>query len=145
MELLKSYAHQVASYHPAKDRDELFAEVYDELCEEFADWSASHPGGDEVAFLNANRQHPMRHATHLAGEHQNYLIGPQFYYSFIEALKAAAGITAAMNPPVRAPAHATLCPGRARQRAHATKTGTVSFMFSCDSAVNPSRKPPARR
>ena len=94
MELLKSYAHQVASYHPAKDRDELFAEVYDELCEEFADWSASHPGGDEVAFLNANRQHPMRHATHLAGEHQNYLIGPQFYYSFIEALKAAAGITA---------------------------------------------------
>jgi len=38
MDLLKSYAHQVVSCHPEKGRDDLFAEVYDELCEKFKDW-----------------------------------------------------------------------------------------------------------
>lgn len=93
MDYLKSYAHQVVSYHPEKGRDELFAELYDELCEEFADWHAEHPEGDEAAFLDAEKEHPMRFATSLAPEGSGYLIGPQFYYSFISALKVATVVT----------------------------------------------------
>lgn len=93
MDVLKSYAHQVAAYHPQKVRNELFAEVYDELCEEFADWSRVHPGSDQAGFLEARKQHPMRYAAHLASEEQLYLVGPQFYFSFISTLKAAAAIS----------------------------------------------------
>jgi hypothetical protein len=89
MDLLKSYAHQVVSYHPEKGRDELFAELYNELCEEFSDWQEQHPEGDEAVFLDAEKEHPMRFATRLAPEGSAYLIGPQFYYSFISALKVA--------------------------------------------------------
>jgi hypothetical protein len=93
MDVLKAYAHQVVSYHPAKARDDLFAEIYDELCEEFSDWKAAHPGGDEAAFIDAEKQHPMRFATRLAAEGSAYLVGPQFYFSFISALKIGATIT----------------------------------------------------
>ena len=54
MDYLKAYAHQVVSYHPEKGRDELFAELYDELREEFSDWQAEHTEGDEAAFLDAD-------------------------------------------------------------------------------------------
>ncbi|MBT8062035.1 MAG: hypothetical protein KJO85_05080, partial [Gammaproteobacteria bacterium] len=93
MDLLKSYAHQVVSYHPEKLRDELFAELYDALCEEYDDWREQHPSGSQHEFLDANREHPMRHATRLAPEGGAYLIGPQFYYSFLSALKTGAVIT----------------------------------------------------
>ena len=91
-ELLKAYAHQVASYHPAAQRDDLFAEVYDELCEEFEDWRASHPGGGESEYLNENRVHPMKYATRLAEDGSAYLVGPQFYFSFVSALKIALSV-----------------------------------------------------
>jgi hypothetical protein len=55
MDILKSYAHQVVSYHPEKARDDLFTELYNELCEEFDDWQEEHPDGDEAAFLDAKR------------------------------------------------------------------------------------------
>lgn len=93
MSILKSYAHQVVSYHPEKARDDMFNELYNELCEEFDDWHSEHPDGDEVAFLNAEKDHPMRFATRLAPEGSAYLIGPQFYYSFISALKVATVVT----------------------------------------------------
>ena len=93
MDFLKSYAHEVVSYHPEKGREELFAELYDELCEEFSDWQIEHPDGDEAAFLDAEKDHPMRFATRLAPEGSAYLIGPQFYYSFISALKIATVVT----------------------------------------------------
>jgi hypothetical protein len=85
MDLLKSYAHQVVSYHPEKARDDLFAEVYDELCEEFKDWQEVNPG---------SREHPMKYATRLAAEDSAYLVGPQFYFSFLSALKIGAALTA---------------------------------------------------
>ena len=93
MDFLKSYAHQVVSYQPEKARDEMFTELYNELCEEFADWHVEHPEGDEAAFLDAMKDHPMRFATRLAPEGSAYLIGPQFYYSFISALKIATIVT----------------------------------------------------
>ncbi len=93
MDFLKSYAHQVVSYHPEKARDDMFTELYNELCEEFADWHVEHPEGDEAAFLDAIKDHPMRFATRLAPEGSAYLIGPQFYYSFISALKIATIVT----------------------------------------------------
>jgi hypothetical protein len=96
MDVLKSYAHQVASYHPQKARDELFAEIYDDLCEEYADWRRNRANGTPVEFLDERREHPMRQAARLAGEGQNYLVGPQFYYPFIAALKMAATLTAAL-------------------------------------------------
>ncbi|MGI9290155.1 MAG: hypothetical protein ACR2QG_02630 [Gammaproteobacteria bacterium] len=93
MDFLKSYAHQVVSYHPDSARDDLFTELHNELCEEFADWNEEHPDGDEAAFLNAKKDHPMRFATQLAPEGSAYLIGPQFYYSFISAMKIATVVT----------------------------------------------------
>lgn len=93
MDALKSYAHQVVSYHPEKGRDDLFAEVYDELCEEFKDWQEANPGKSEANFLDANREHPMKYATRLAAEGSAYLVGPQFYFSFISALKIGATLT----------------------------------------------------
>ena len=93
MDFLKSYAHQVVSYHPENARDDLFTELYNELCEEFADWQEEHPDGNEAAFLDAKKEHPMRFATRLAPEGSAYLIGPQFYYSFISALKIATIVT----------------------------------------------------
>ena len=91
-DMLKAYAHQVASYHPAAQRDDLFAEVYDELCEEFSDWQSQHPGGDATAFLNDCRPHPMKYATSLAESGAAYLVGPQFYFSFLSALKVSLAI-----------------------------------------------------
>lgn len=89
MELLKSYAHQVVSYLPVSQRDELFAELYDSLCEEYSDLLESEPGLAEAAFLNRNKKHPMKYATELAGEASAWLIGPRFYYSFISTIKFA--------------------------------------------------------
>ena len=93
MDVLKSYAHQVVSYHPEKARDDLYAEVYDELCEEFRDWQEMNPGKSEADFLDANREHPMKYATRLAAEDSAYLIGPQFYFSFLSTLKIGAALT----------------------------------------------------
>lgn len=93
MNLLKAYAHQVVSYHPARVRDDMFEELYDNLCEEFADWQAGHPEGDEAAFLDERKEHPMRYATRLAPEGTPFLVGPRFYYSFVNALKVATTAT----------------------------------------------------
>ncbi len=95
MNLLKSYSHQVVAYLPEKSRDDLFAEIYDSLCEEFAEWQTRHPGRDEVDFLDERKEHPLRYASRLAAEGTPYLIGPQFYFSFISALKVGASIATA--------------------------------------------------
>ena len=92
MELLKAYARQVVSYHPAKQRDELFAEIYDSLCEEYSDRRAAEPDLSEAGFLNRFKSHPMRYATELASDGTAYLVGPQFYFSFLSALKIAAAM-----------------------------------------------------
>lgn len=92
MELLRAYARQVVSYLPASQRDELFAELYDSLCEEYQDRAGDEPGLGEAAFLNRYRTHPMKYATKLAGEGGAWLVGPQFYYSFLSALKIAASL-----------------------------------------------------
>jgi hypothetical protein len=93
MDVLESYAHQVVSYHPGKVRDDLFDEIYDELCEEFNDWQELNPGSSDADFLNEKREHPMRFATRLAADSSAYLVGPQFYFSFISALKTGAVVT----------------------------------------------------
>lgn len=93
MNLLKAYVQQVVSYHPPASRDELFAEIYDEICEEYADQKTENPNLSETAFLDSNKQHPMKYATQLATESSSYLIGPQFYFSFISALKIGITIT----------------------------------------------------
>ena len=93
MDYLKSYAHQVVSYHPEAQRDELFAELYDSLCEEYEDWQEAHPGQGADAFLADRHDHPMKFATRLAAEESTWLIGPRFYYSFIAALKIGATVT----------------------------------------------------
>ena len=92
--LLKAYAHQVVSYHPPADRDELFAEIYDEICEEYADQLMDNPALTEAEFLDASKQHPMKYATQLASDSSSYLVGPQFYFSFLSALKTGASMTA---------------------------------------------------
>lgn len=96
MDLLKAYAYQVVSYHPEAARDQLFAEIYDELCEEFSDQQKQNPGITEASFLNDCKRHPMKYATQLAAEGSAYLIGPQFYFSFLAALKTAVTVTALM-------------------------------------------------
>ena len=93
MDLLKSYALEVVSYHPEKVRDEMFAEIYDDLCESCSDWMAQHPGSSEADYLDERGEHPMRYATRLAAEGQAWLIGPRFYFSFISALKIGATMT----------------------------------------------------
>lgn len=92
MDVLKAYANQVVSYLPEGQRDELYAEIYDELCEEFADQCEQKPGLSETEFLTAGKQHPMRFATQLASDSKAYLIGPQFYFSFLSALKISFSI-----------------------------------------------------
>lgn len=94
MNLLKAYVHQVVSYHPPADRDELFAEIYDEICEEYADQLVKNPALSEAEFLDASKQHPMKYATQLASGSSSFLVGPQFYFSFLSALKIGASITA---------------------------------------------------
>lgn len=92
MNMLEAYAHQVVSYHPVAQRDDLFAEIYDELCEEFSDQQAQTPDLSEVDFLNKYKQHPMRYATQLASDSATYLVGPQFYFSFLSAMKVALSV-----------------------------------------------------
>ena len=94
MNILKVYVHQVVSYHPPADRDELFADIYDEICDEYADLLVENPTLTEAEFLDTNKQHPMKFATQLAADSSSYLVGPQFYFSFLSALKAGASITA---------------------------------------------------
>jgi len=94
MKLLKAYVHQVVSYHPPADRDELFAEIYDAVCEEYTDQLVQHPALSEAEFLNTSKQHPMKYATQLAAGGSSYLVGPQFYFSFLSTLKTGASITA---------------------------------------------------
>jgi len=94
MNLLKAYAHQVVSYHPPADRDELFAEIYDEICEEYTDQRKKNSALSEADFLDANKQHPMKYATQLATDSSSYLVGPQFYFSFLSTLKTGASLTA---------------------------------------------------
>lgn len=89
MKMLEAYAHQVVSYHPAAQRDELFAEIYDELCEEFSDRQAQESALSEIGFLKKYKQHPMRYATQLAAGSGSYLIGPQFYFSYLSTIKVA--------------------------------------------------------
>jgi hypothetical protein len=96
-DLFRAYAHQVASYHPAAAREDLFSEVYDELCEEFEDWKAKNPGRSEAEFLDARREHPMKLATRMAGERTAYLVGPSLYFSFLSALKSAAAIVVVVH------------------------------------------------
>lgn len=92
MDMLKAYAHQVVSYHPAAQRDEEFAEIYDSLCEEYADQKSENPDLSEQAFLDANKPHPMKYATQLAVDDSAYLVGPQFYFSFLSSLKISLSI-----------------------------------------------------
>ncbi len=93
MKLLKAYVHQVVSYHPPADRDELFAEIYDEICEEYADQLVETPTLSEAGFLDMSKQHPIKYATQLASNSSSYLVGPQFYFSFLSALKTGTSIT----------------------------------------------------
>lgn len=92
MDSLKAYAHQVVSYYPASQRDEMFAEIYDSLCEEFGDLQQSEPDLTETDFLNSAKPHPMKYATEMAADGSAYLVGPQFYFSFLSALKIAAAL-----------------------------------------------------
>lgn len=92
MDMLKAYAHQVVSYHPAAQRDDLFDEIYDELCESFSDAKEKDPTLSQTDFLDRNMEHPMKFATRLAGSEAAYLIGPQFYFSFLSSLKVAVSI-----------------------------------------------------
>jgi len=96
MNLLKAYVHQVVSYHPPAGRDELFAEIYDEICEEYADQLVQNPALSQAEFLDVSKQHPMKYASQLASNSSSYLVGPQFYFSFLSALKTGASITAAI-------------------------------------------------
>lgn len=92
MDLLKTYAHKVVSYLPAKQRDETFAEIYDELCEEYGDRLLQEPNLSQAEFLNATKMHPAKFATQLAESNSGYLIGPRFYFSFLSALRIAGSI-----------------------------------------------------
>lgn len=86
MELLKAYANKVASYLPAQQRESMRDEIYADLCDEFDDYQTS------VESLLANKPHPMRYAAQLAEPNQGYLIGPQFYFSYLETLKGVAAV-----------------------------------------------------
>lgn len=97
MNVLSAYAHQVVAYHPQNQRDDLFAEIYDDLCEEYAEMKEQHPELDETDFLNRRRPHPVKYATRLAAEGSAYLVGPQFYFSFITALKVAVSIVVTVH------------------------------------------------
>lgn len=94
MRLLKAYVHEVVSYHPPAVREELFAEIYDEICEEYTDEQEKNADLTEADFLDTSKQHPMKYATQLASGSSSYLVGPQFYFSFLSALKAGVSITA---------------------------------------------------
>lgn len=86
MDLIKAYANKVASYLPAKQRASMRDEIYADLADEFDDYSATPED-----FL-ADKPHPMKYAAALAEPNQAYLIGPQFYFSYVETLKGAAAI-----------------------------------------------------
>jgi hypothetical protein len=67
----------------------MFAEIYDNLCEELSDQREQNPGLSEAEFLNQFKEHPMKYATDLAAGESAYLVGPQLYFSFLSALKVA--------------------------------------------------------
>lgn len=86
MELIKGYANKVASFLPAKQRESMRDEIFADLCDEFEEYQTS-----EEAFL-ADKPHPMKYAGQLVEPNYGYLIGPQFYFSYIETLKGIAAI-----------------------------------------------------
>lgn len=86
MELLRAYANKVASYLPAKQRESMRDEIYADLCDDFDECQTS-----EENFL-AGKPHPMRYAGQLTEPNQGYLIGPQFYFSYLETLKGVAAV-----------------------------------------------------
>lgn len=91
MDLIKAYAHQVAGYLPVKQREEVSLEVYDELSADFETQSNDRPELSVTDFLNS-KPHPMKLATQLSDEKHTHLIGPMFYFSFIETLKLVLGL-----------------------------------------------------
>lgn len=86
MDLIQAYANKVSSYLPAKQRASTRDEIYADLADEFDDANATPED-----FL-ADKPHPMKYAAALAEPNQAYLIGPQFYFSYVETLKGAAAI-----------------------------------------------------
>ena len=93
MDMIRAYAEHVASYLPTKGREDVATEIYANICEEFEDWRSEHPEGNPADYLDETKPHPMRYATQMAEESSTWLIGPQFYFSFISALKVGASIT----------------------------------------------------
>lgn len=93
MDLLKEYVIQVVSYQPAASREDMFAEIYDEVIEEYTDKKIANSNLSEAEFLDTYKVHPMKYAAQLATESSSYLIGPQLYFSFISALKIGVVIT----------------------------------------------------
>lgn len=91
MDLIKAYAHQVAGYLPAKEREEVTLEVYDELNADYETQTQQNPELTVESFLNS-KSHPMKLATQLSDEKHTHLIGPMFYFSFIETLKLVLGL-----------------------------------------------------
>lgn len=92
MDIIKAYAEQVASFHPPGVRKELASEIYANLSEECDDWQSENEGAGPGDFLDQTKVHPMKYATQFAEAGTNYLVGPQFYFSFISAIKTAASI-----------------------------------------------------
>lgn len=96
MDLIRAYADKVAGYLPRKMRQETADELYDSLCEQFAD---SEQPDTEAAVIDFIQQqpHPIRMATRLGQNESLYLIGPGFYLSFIEGIKIAALVAAVIH------------------------------------------------
>jgi len=95
MDLIKRYIDTVTEYLPPAERRSVGDELYDDLCEQYAE--QSHETGNEdhqLAFLR-QQPPPMRMARRFMGE--RYLIGPDLYLPYIRSLRVATLLVAALH------------------------------------------------
>ncbi|MFQ3229506.1 hypothetical protein [Reinekea sp.] len=97
MDMIRAYADKVASYLPAKLRQETADELFDSLSEQFEELESSPESQkDPVEFIQ-QLPHPIRMATRIGQDEPMYLIGPGLYLSFIETIKIAALVVAVIH------------------------------------------------
>ncbi|GGX43791.1 hypothetical protein [Saccharospirillum salsuginis] len=95
MDLIRRYSDAVTEYLPPAERRSVGDELYDDLCEQYAE--QSHETGSEEHQLTFLRQQPppMKMARRFIGE--RYLIGPDLYLPYIRSLRVATVLVAALH------------------------------------------------
>ncbi|MCO7225822.1 hypothetical protein [Pleionea sp. CnH1-48] len=91
MKLIQHYVDTVASYLSSEQRDDISAELYSSLSEQYEEQCEDQTQLEDLSYQEAFLQtleHPLKAASHYS-EHQ-YLIGPNVFPAYWHVLKTAA-------------------------------------------------------